>query len=70
MAKTQVGKTVANANNLEFVQLDDGRVGAIWDPKKTLGTSKSGKSDLIASTNGNMALLDFTVGVNIYRKKG
>lgn len=69
MAKTQIGKTVATGNNLEFVQLDDGRFAIVFDPKKSLGTSKSGKSDLIASTNGNMGVSDFTAGVNIYRKK-
>jgi len=68
MAKTQIGKTIATGNNLEFCLLDDGRVAVVFDPKKELGMSKSGKSKLIASTNGNMSVSDFTAGVNVYRK--
>ena len=68
MAKTNIGKTIANANNLEFVELEDGRIAAVFDPKKSLGKSASGKSTLIASTNGNLSVSDFTAGVNIYRK--
>ena len=68
MAKTQIGKTIATGNNLEFCQLEDGRVAIVFDPKKDLGASKSGKSKLIGTTNGNMSVADFTAGVNIYRK--
>jgi hypothetical protein len=40
------------------------------DLSKTLGPSKSGKTTLIASTNGNAVLPDGSrVGVNIYRPK-
>lgn len=62
------GKTLATGNNLEFIALDDGRVAIVFNPKKELGLSKSGKSKLVASTNGNMSVADFTAGVNIYRK--
>ena len=68
MAKTQLGKTIAQGNNCEFVELEDGRVAIVFDPKKSIGVSKSGKSKLIASTNGNMSVSDFTAGVNVYRK--
>ena len=68
MAKTNNGKVVATANNIEFVELEDGRMAAVFDPKKSLGKSASGKSDLIASTNGNLSVSDFTAGINIYRK--
>jgi len=68
MAKTNLGKTISTAANLEFIELEDGRMAIVFDPKKSLGNSKSGKSVLIASTNGNKGVNDFTAGVNIYRK--
>ena len=55
-------------SNFEAVQLKDGRVAIIYDPKKKLGTSKSGKSNLICTTNGAVAVLDHTVSINIYKK--
>jgi hypothetical protein len=37
------------------------------DLGKSLGISKSGKSTLIASTEGNMKLGDVTVGLNVFK---
>ena len=67
MAKSQsiIAKPAAN---IEVIALEDGRVAICFDPKKKLGVSKSGKSELIASTNGNLSVLDFTIGFNAYRK--
>ena len=56
------------SDNLEILTLEDGRVAIAFDPKKSVGVSKSGKSKLIATTNGNLSVLDFTVGFNAYRK--
>lgn len=56
------------ANNFEVIQLEDGRVAIAFDPSKKLGLSASGKSQKIASTSGNLAVLDFTIGFNAYRK--
>lgn len=66
MAKTQ--NLLASGKNLEIVQLEDGRVAVTFDPKKSLGKSASGKSTIIATTSGNMAVGDFVVGFNAYRK--
>ena len=42
----------------------------VIDLSKTQGASKSGKSDTIATTNGNKPLPDgATIGLNVYRKR-
>jgi hypothetical protein len=41
----------------------------VIDLSKELGPSRSGKTNLIASTNGNFALPDGAkVGINVYRR--
>jgi hypothetical protein len=39
------------------------------DLTKSFGPSKSGKTEIIATTNGNVQIGDVTIGVNVYRKK-
>ncbi len=38
------------------------------DTSKNFGPSKSGKTQIIASTQGNVTQGDVTVGLNVYKK--
>ena len=51
---------------------DNGALRLVIDPGKTNGRSKSGKSEVIASTGGNVDLAELgfpglKMGLNIYR---
>lgn len=39
------------------------------DLTKTFGPSKSGKTIIIASTEGNVRIGDITVGLNVYKSR-
>jgi hypothetical protein len=59
--------TQANGHNVE-VTVDGSRLTIVVDLSKDLGPSRSGKTRLIASTNGNFALPDGSkLGLNVYR---
>lgn len=64
-AKAEV---LASGNNVEVIMLEDGRMAVVFDPKKKLGISKSGKSQMVASTNGNINVNGVNIGFNAYRK--
>lgn len=60
--------------NLKVGRDSKGMVHIVFDPSKTIGLSKSGKSNNIASTRGNMDLVEVDAklagvkaGINIYR---
>jgi hypothetical protein len=55
-------------SNVEVVSQEDGRIAVIFDPKKKLGASKSGKSNIIATTGGNINVNGISIGFNAYRK--
>jgi hypothetical protein len=38
------------------------------DISKQFGRSNSGKTTIVASTGGNVAVADVTVGLNVYKK--
>jgi len=40
------------------------------DTSQDFGMSKSGKSTIIASTEGNQSVNGVTVGLNVYKKRG
>lgn len=40
------------------------------DLSKTYGPSKSGKTIIVASTNGNVTIGPVTVGLNVYKRPG
>jgi hypothetical protein len=44
-----------------------GKLTLTIDTRRSFGESKSGKSVMVASTNGNTRIGDVTVGVNVYR---
>ena len=61
MEKRQIG------NNVE-ASITDNTLTLTIDLKKQLGPSKSGKTLLVATTNGNATLPDGSrIGVNVYR---
>ena len=66
MAKTQ--EVLLSRDNCEVISLEDGRMAVVFDPKKKLGISKSGKSQMVASTNGNINVNGISIGFNAYRK--
>ena len=68
MAQAKAEVILSLASNVEVASLEDGRIAVIFDPKKKLGISKSGKSQLIASTSGNINVNGINIGFNAYRK--
>lgn len=40
------------------------------DLTKTFGPSKSGKTIIVASTEGNVKIGDVTIGLNVYKGRG
>jgi hypothetical protein len=57
------------AKNFTVVELKDGKVAFVFDPKKELGDSKSGKTTLISTTSGAVKVNGFTISMNVYTKK-
>lgn len=58
--------------NLTITTNKDGTVTITFDPKKSLGPSKSGKTTMIATTSGAAALpgdTDVKININIYRNQ-
>ena len=55
------------------MKLDGNRLNIQIDLSQTLGISRSGKSTMIATTEGNAKVPgaeDLTVGLNVFRKNG
>lgn len=53
------------------LKIKDSRLTIVVDLSKEFGKSSSGKSTMIASTEGNMSLPDMEdikVGLNVYKK--
>jgi len=64
MEKRQIG------NNVE-ASITDNVLTLVIDLKKQLGPSKSGKTQMVATTNGNATLPDGSrIGLNVYRSAG
>ena len=58
----------APAGNLQVARMDDGRIAYLFDPRKQLGPSKSGKTTLISTTAGALRLEGLPViAVNCYQ---
>ena len=59
--------------NIDMTVSKDGVLNIAVDLKQTFGTSKSGKSEIIGTTEGNIAAPapydDVRVGLNVYRGK-
>lgn len=53
------------ANNVSISQDKDGKVVIVFDPKMSLGDSKSGKTTIVASTYGFERVLTSTGSVSI-----
>jgi hypothetical protein len=75
MTKKQIGAVVTNVlhdgkdKNLQVATMSDGRVAYLFDPKKILGPSKSGKTQLVSTTSGALKLNGLpTIAVNIFQK--
>lgn len=59
--------TVTHPNNIEM-RIEGSQLTIVIDLSRDLGPSKSGRSRLVASTNGNLALPDGSkLGINCYR---
>lgn len=52
--------------NVEIVE-KDGKLIITIDLTKNFGKSKSGKTTIIASTDGNVSVADVKVGLNVYK---
>lgn len=50
------------------MKMDGKKLVITVDTAKTFGPSKSGKTIIIASTEGNQPMNGVTVGLNVYRK--
>lgn len=50
------------------IDIEDRILKITVDLKQNCGPSKSGKSLIIATTEGNIEIEDFFVGLNIYKK--
>ena len=48
-------------------ETEDGKLVIAIDLKNVKGLSKSGKSQIIATTSGNIKIGDVTVGLNVYK---
>jgi hypothetical protein len=62
---------ITNTHIMDNVKFDvkDSKLTIVVDLKQKGKTSKSGKSILIASSNGNIAVAEGTfMGLNVYRK--
>jgi len=59
--------------NVSFEVSEDSILTIVVDLKQSFGTSKSGKSEIIGSTEGNVSAPepydDVKVGLNVYRGK-
>jgi len=59
--------------NIEIRNLDDGKTAIVFDPKGRHGRSASGKTIIVASTEGNQKIItptgEVTVGFNAYVKE-
>ena len=58
------------AQNIEMTVTADNKLIITVDLSKSFGLSSSGKSVIVASTNGNIAVVgreDIKAGINIYR---
>ena len=59
--------------NVKITVNEDGILTVTVDLKQSFGTSKSGKSEIIGSTEGNVTApepySDIKVGLNVYRGK-
>lgn len=64
-------KNLVSMDNLEINQRQDGKVEIVFDPKRELRDSSTGNSRIICSSAGNVRVdaLDFSIGINAYRKK-
>jgi hypothetical protein len=51
------------------IRLEGKIMNIIVDMSKTFGPSKSGKTVIVASTEGNQAVDDVVIGLNVYKKK-
>lgn len=56
------------AKNFTVVELKDGKVAYVFDPKVELGASKSGKTQIISTTSGAVKVNGFVVSMNVYKK--
>ena len=62
MEKRTIGKNIEATVDGDVLTL-------VIDLSQSLGPSRSGKTTLIASMNGNSALGDVRVGINVYRRR-
>jgi len=51
------------------IKMDGKKMVITVDTAKEFGPSKSGKTIIIASSEGNQKVEDVTVGLNVYRKR-
>ena len=49
------------------IKMDKGILTITVDTTKEYGRSKSGKTTIVASTEGNVRAWDVTVGLNVYK---
>ena len=52
--------------NVEMVE-QNGKLIITIDLTKNFGKSKSGKTTIVASTDGNVSVADVKVGLNVYK---
>lgn len=54
---------------VHYIELEGGLRALVFDSSVTHGRSASGKSEIIASTQGNARMSDgINIGLNVYRK--
>jgi len=51
------------------IKTDGNMMTLVVDTSKDFGPSKSGKTTIIASSEGNQKVGDVVVGLNVYRKR-
>jgi len=66
--ETQKVLDESKAKNFTVVELKDGKVAYVFDPKTQLGDSKSGKTKIISTTSGALKVNGYTISMNVYTK--